>query len=814
MSNFKIIGPSNPEVGKEIIYKTSSSSIPLSLPGQSSPFGNSPFAEQVKWSIYILEFGKWVLKEKNNKTGPTANYTFTEKSLKRQGIRIVALFGDEKATLDIKPLDTIERKIVKVELCDALGNLQTKPFAYNQTVLARVHCLNLDNCTVHVTLWEDDAPGTGHDEINKNNKAITKSELVANGIADIKFKLAPDFAKIADAQLAKGDKSEGKTHEYYVTAEVFRQQTKSSNNINVTNPNDKVADTKATPQKPASQKPVTKPVTAKPAGPAAKKGPSKKEEKGVSKPASGTIYDWGESGFKAIASILPDPMDIVNSLAKLFTPDKKDEKKEEKGECERCKILSEDEMTKIFTGASKTDKDILRNAFNNANTKFGLNTCQQKAHFFAQVMQEIGVIMNVNDGENLNYTPQALPAHFVKFSTTGLLNGPPNDLAFRYGRIEEIQNRRKVITQYADKEMIANIAYANRNGNGDIASGDGWKYRGRGIIQITGKGKYIKINNRIDSDYADFTTDIDANNINNINEGTVASMAYWKEYKCLDEANKGCKKEHLDKVVDIINSKTPTRNARWENLKKLIEIFKVKECTKDTSGAESTEGQSEYYIYKSGKVKLKKGTQKKHAYYVEKAEGKFKLLYSLDENEFGMVKIPDSGSGFNRYSGVDAGGTSGGETVGEGDHYLLPKTASAIFGIINDVNEKGWEIHLGDMSSKNGSDPWGAGSFHHAGHGHNGTRKGLDCDFRYLNTSGKSYQGLNTSSVFDQDKNKTIFTFAYKYGFRKNFCANPVTVLGSTVSGVIHQRDHDDHGHIGLTDLDLEEVSSINVTKI
>jgi hypothetical protein len=118
------------------------------------------------------------------------------------------------------------------------------------------------------------------------------------------------------------------------------------------------------------------------------------------------------------------------------------------------------------------------------------------------------------------------------------------------------------------------------------------------------------------------------------------------------------------------------------------------------------------------------------------------------------------------------------------------------------------------MSSKNGSDPWGAGSFHHAGHGHNGTRKGLDCDFRYLNTSGKSYQGLNTSSVFDQEKNKDIFTFAYKYGFRKNFCANPVIVLGSTVSGVIHQKDHDDHGHIGLTDLDIEEVSSINVIKI
>jgi hypothetical protein len=328
MSNFKIIGPSNPEVGKEIIYKTSISNLPLSLPGQINPVGNNPFTQQVKWSIYILEYGKWVLKEKNNKTGPTANYTFTEKSLKRKGIRIVALFGDEKATIDIKPIDSIERKIVKVELCDALGNLQTKPFAYNQTVLARVHCLNLDNCTVHVTLWEDDAPGKGHDQINKNNKAITKSGLVANGIADVKFILAADFAKMADAYLAKGDTSEGKTHEYYVTAEIFRQKTESSNNINVINPNDKVADTKTAPKKPVADKPL-KP---KPTAPAAKKGPSKKEEKGIFDTVSGTIYDWGESKFKAIPTILPDPMEIVNSLATLFTPDKED-KKDEKGPC-------------------------------------------------------------------------------------------------------------------------------------------------------------------------------------------------------------------------------------------------------------------------------------------------------------------------------------------------------------------------------------------------------------------------------------------------------------------------------------------------
>ncbi|MEO8236648.1 MAG: TIGR02594 family protein [Flavobacterium sp.] len=324
MSNFKIIGNPNPEIGKEIIYKISNPDHVSLLPGQITPVGMNPFVEQVKWSIYILEFGKWILKEKNNKTGPTANYTFTEKSLKRKGIRIVARLGEEKAILDIKPQDTIERRIVKVELCDALGNLQTKPFAYNQTVLAKVHCLNLNDCTVHVTLWEDDAPGAGHSEINKNNKAVTKSERISNGIANIKFKLAIDFAKIANAQLAKGDKSEGKTHEYYVTAEVFRQKTESSNNINVINPEKNGTAAQATPQKPSPR----------PTDPAAKKGKSKKEEKGIAETVSGTIYDWGETILKAIPIILPDPIEVVNSLAKIFTPDKKDDKKDEKkGAC-------------------------------------------------------------------------------------------------------------------------------------------------------------------------------------------------------------------------------------------------------------------------------------------------------------------------------------------------------------------------------------------------------------------------------------------------------------------------------------------------
>lgn len=55
----------------------------------------------------------------------------------------------------------------------------------------------------------------------------------------------------------------------------------------------------------------------------------------------------------------------------------------------------------------------------------------------------------------------------------------------------------------ANEEAIGNRLYANKNGNGDIASGDGYKYRGRGLIQVTGKSNYHNIANKIKEFYGE-----------------------------------------------------------------------------------------------------------------------------------------------------------------------------------------------------------------------------------------------------------------------------------------------------------------------
>jgi putative chitinase len=97
---------------------------------------------------------------------------------------------------------------------------------------------------------------------------------------------------------------------------------------------------------------------------------------------------------------------------------------------------------------------------------YDINTPLRVAHFVAQCAHESGNFVFIK--ENLNYKAASLQKIFSKYFPTA-------DLA----------------AQYANKpEQIANRIYANRMGNGPEISGDGYKYCGRGLIQLTGKDNY------------------------------------------------------------------------------------------------------------------------------------------------------------------------------------------------------------------------------------------------------------------------------------------------------------------------------------
>ena len=87
------------------------------------------------------------------------------------------------------------------------------------------------------------------------------------------------------------------------------------------------------------------------------------------------------------------------------------------------------------------------------------------AHFFAQTAHETGGFKLFT--ENLNYSADGLQKIFGKYFP---------------GTLEESYSR--------NPEKIANRVYASRMGNGAEASGDGWKFRGRGALQLTGKENY------------------------------------------------------------------------------------------------------------------------------------------------------------------------------------------------------------------------------------------------------------------------------------------------------------------------------------
>lgn len=148
--------------------------------------------------------------------------------------------------------------------------------------------------------------------------------------------------------------------------------------------------------------------------------------------------------------------------------------------------LDLEKLKQIMPNAREADLEFYLDALKTQLDTFQIDTKLRFCHFIAQIAHESGSFRY--RVENLNYSAKALRAVFGKYF-------PTDEMAEQYAR---------------KPEQIANIVYANRMGNGDTESGDGWRYRGRGLIQLTGRDNYTACGKSIGKDLVD-TPDLLAN---------------------------------------------------------------------------------------------------------------------------------------------------------------------------------------------------------------------------------------------------------------------------------------------------------------
>lgn len=190
---------------------------------------------------------------------------------------------------------------------------------------------------------------------------------------------------------------------------------------------------------------------------------------------------------------------------------------------------------------SVTEADVWVDCLLPAMTRFDVNTKARLAAFLAQLAHESGEFQRLV--ENLNYSAAGLHKTFkTRFPT--LADAQP----FAH-----------------QPEKIANLVYANRLGNGNTASGDGWRFRGRGLIQTTGRTNYHDTGHGIDVDL------VADPNLLAVDKHTAALAAgfFWRSHGLNALADSG-DPEDFARITRKINgglNGQPQRVAFWQRAK-------------------------------------------------------------------------------------------------------------------------------------------------------------------------------------------------------------------------------------------------------
>ena len=173
--------------------------------------------------------------------------------------------------------------------------------------------------------------------------------------------------------------------------------------------------------------------------------------------------------------------------------------------------------------------------------KYEINTALRLAHFLAQVNHESSNMKVIE--ENLKYSAKRLLQVFRRYFKT-----------LEEAKLYEFK-----------QQKIANKVYANRMGNGSELSGDGWKYRGRGLIQLTGKNNYLKFS-RWYNDSKIFVDNPDL--LLQPQFAVLSAFYYWTTRKINDMIiEKADQYEVCKRITKVINGGYNGLDDRWQRFK-------------------------------------------------------------------------------------------------------------------------------------------------------------------------------------------------------------------------------------------------------
>lgn len=179
-----------------------------------------------------------------------------------------------------------------------------------------------------------------------------------------------------------------------------------------------------------------------------------------------------------------------------------------------------------------------------ARQNSSLTTPARLCHFLGQIFVETGGFTAMT--ENLNYkTPELLVKNF--------------------SAVKGIDDARELIKR--GKEAIGNRVYANRLGNGDEASGDGWKYRGSGYKQLTGRDNYRSIGAIVKLDLENNPEMARAPA-----DAARVAVAFWEARNCSPLADAG----DVESITERVNGpKKLALKERREATRRALEIWKT-----------------------------------------------------------------------------------------------------------------------------------------------------------------------------------------------------------------------------------------------